>query len=125
MKMNINLIRDILLQSEINKFIFPKFEESIYKRPELEFLDKYTISEVVYHLKIIEQEKLLQMSFYRNSIEVKDLTAKGHFFLLEIRDNSVWEKTLNISKKIGVSSLTALKDIAVQVSSSLIVNYFK
>ena len=39
MKMNINLIRDILLQSEINKFIFPKFEESIYKRPELEFLD--------------------------------------------------------------------------------------
>lgn len=125
MKMNINLIRDILLQSEINKFIFPKFEESIYKRPKLEFLDKYTIPEVVYHLKIIEQEKLLEISFYRNSVEVRDLTAKGHFFLLEIRDNSVWEKTLKISKKIGISSLTALKDIAVQVSSSLIVNYFK
>ena len=120
MKMNINLIRDILLQSEINKFIFPKFEESIYKRPKLEFLDKYTIPEVVYHLKIIEQEKLLEISFYRNSVEVRDLTAKGHFFLF-----SVWEKTLKISKKIGISSLTALKDIAVQVSSSLVVNYFK
>ena len=45
--------------------------------------------------------------------------------LADIREENVWNKTKEISKQVGASSLDTVKQIAVNVVSSLISGYFQ
>ena len=56
---------------------------------------------------------------------VNDLSAQGHLFLADIREENVWNKTKEISKQVGASSLDTVKQIAVNVISSLVSGYFQ
>lgn len=128
MKMNLDLIRNILLQVEDKPFIFPRTDYKgsiIFPRPSLNYLDNYSDVEINYHLKIIEQENWLIMKYNKNVIEVLDLTSKGHFLLSDIRNNEIWEKSKIKAKQIDVFSLSAIKEIATQVISGVIVNNLK
>lgn len=128
MRMNLDLIRDILLQVENEAFIFPDPKPNsriIFTRPPLKYLDNYSNEEIIYHLNIINQENWLIIEYKQNAIKVLDLTSKGHFFLSDIRTDEIWEKSKIKAKQIGIFSLTAIKEIATKVISEVVVNNIK
>lgn len=49
-----------------------------------------------------------------------DLTFQGHEFLADIKSDTNWDKTKDIAKKVGSFSLNTLKDISVEVISSVV-----
>ena len=58
-------------------------------------------------------------------IDVIDLSPEGHQFLANIRNNNIWKKTKNIALSLGIFSLSALRDISVNLASDTVINYFK
>ena len=49
-----------------------------------------------------------------------DLSPSAHEFLANIRKDTNWNKTKSIAKTVGSFSITALKEISVQVIASAI-----
>jgi hypothetical protein len=58
------------------------------------------------------------------NMSIMDLTPAGHEFIADIRNDTVWNNVKEKSSKIGVSSLRAIRDIAVGVVSELIKTQF-
>lgn len=130
MKMDIDCIRDILLRVENGSFFVPSTH--FYDEEELkEFLDKesifekYSFEKVSYHTDLFDEFGFLKTSSMSAGISISDLSGQGHLFLADIRSDNVWNKTKEVSNKIGVASIDALKQIAVNIVSSLISNQFK
>lgn len=124
MKLNPDCIRDILLTVEDNTSFgeFLEFEDSSnYK-----YLSSYTNDEVLYHIKQCELSGLLTKVswFLGGSCLIHDLSPYGHEFLANIRSNTNWNKTKEITKKVGTTSLNAIIQIASNVISELIKGQF-
>ena len=103
MKLNINCIRDILLTVEKNcDFETPwEYQED---SSDSEFLSNYSHEEIVYHISQAEKSDLIDGVDYfecGSDIYISDLTPKGHEFLANIRNDTVWKKVL--SKASGAS----------------------
>lgn len=126
MRLNPDCIRDILLQTENGSFSIPtKFNERDTVLLQFEYLKKYSYDEVEYHLN---QCKLMNFVFIDTPfgyIDVIDLSPEGHQFLANIRNNNIWKKTKNIALSLGIFSLSALRDISVNLASDTVINYFK
>ena len=58
-------------------------------------------------------------------IQIKRLSVSGHEFLENIRNNNTWNKTKEISQKLGTSSLNFISQIASNVISDLITRNLK
>ena len=119
MRLNPDCIRDILLQVEESNSFNIVFTD---KNPlyGLNFLQKYSLEEVRYHIKQCEYMNFISC---KNSIKyttIYDLFPEGHAFLADIRHDTVWNNTKSIAKSLGVSSLRALKDVSVCVISEII-----
>ena len=54
------------------------------------------------------------------SCMVIDLTPLAHQFLSDIREDTNWNKTKEIAKSVGSTSMDAIRQIAAGVISSLI-----
>lgn len=123
MRLNPDCIRDILLSVEdltgIDRVIVFTDNSSIN-------LNKYSTEEVAYHINQCEYSGLIIVSsrFLGGGCLIRDLTPNGHQFLADIRSDSTWNTTKEISKNIGTSSLDALKQIATGVVTELIKNQF-
>ncbi|MDL2257554.1 DUF2513 domain-containing protein [Eubacteriales bacterium OttesenSCG-928-K08] len=124
MRLNPDCIRDVLLNIEnvvtpSKQYMFPDDRD--------ENLTHYTSEEIIYHMDQCFQSGLI-LGFKRyihgSGASVQDLTPNGHEFLADIRSNTVWEKTKSKASSLGVTSLRALKDIAVQVIAELIKGSF-
>ncbi|MTK08443.1 MAG: DUF2513 domain-containing protein [Hungatella sp.] len=124
MKLNPDCIRDILLVVEEHSD-FLHATEFKYRVAGFESLNKYSVEEIAYHAKQCEMSQLIyNVSFYDcgNSIDIRDLTPKGHEFLANIRSDTIWNDVKEISVKVGTKSLSALSQIASGVIGALIRN---
>lgn len=122
MRMNPDLIREILLLTENNTSLYDHYEIERESIPE--GLEEYTFSEIEYHIELCYKFNFIERecSFY--VIALNDLTPEGHLFLADIRETRNWIKIKEIATKSGSFSLSALKEIAVQVVSQSIVKSF-
>lgn len=124
MKLNNDLIRDILLTIEE----YTGYENPIifYKPYEVEENDQpliknYSKEEFFYHLKQCEMSGLIQIMLETGEYTtISCLTPSGHEFLENIRSNTVWSKTKTISKKLGLKSLDAVMQISTSVITEII-----
>lgn len=123
MRLNPDCIRDILLTVE-EKTGFP----AIIEYPDdmqVPRLDNYSEDEILYHLSQCEQSNLIdRLDFHSDGCIIYGLTPSGHRFIEDIRSDTTWNKTKEISKNIGSSSLDVLKQISIGVISELIKNQF-
>ena len=126
MKLNPDCIRDILL--DVEQFVtysrpYDYLEDS---QEDNSFVAKYDEDTVLYHIRQCEETGYLldvRWTVVGNCL-IGDLSPDGHQFLADIREDTNWNKTKEIAKKVGSSSLSALKDIATSVISSLIQKSF-
>jgi len=124
MKLNPDLVREILLTIE-NTLGYG--EQLVYKESnadEFETLNKYDYHEVLYHVNQCEMAGLIVgVTFFLSSSDgcwISDLSPKGHEFLANIRTESLWNKTKETAKKVGSFSLNTLAQIAIGVVSTSI-----
>ena len=119
MKLNPDCIRDILLTVEE----YTGFSSTMgYPGDNYKLLSIYSTDEVLYHIKQCELSGLITKVswFLGGACAIHDLSPEGHKLLADIRSDTTWNKTKEISKKIGSSSIDALKQIASGVISELI-----
>lgn len=113
MKLNPDLIRDILLTVEDATslhewFYYPKS----YSR-----LDVYNEDEALYHLRQCELSGffIIPNMDLGDTFAIKDLSPLGHKFIENIRAEKNWIETKSIAKRVGSFSLNILEDIATKV----------
>ena len=125
MKLNYELIRDLLLAAEDQE------NDSSLSQKELdEVIDKfdYTFDELTYHLKRLEEADYITihtqtLSNQTINYKLKSITWNGHQFLDTIRSNKIWNVTKDVAKDLKIKSISAFSQIAVQVASNLINHY--
>lgn len=121
MKLNPNCVRDILIAVEDNTGfnIYFDYPAELDKAP---LLAKYTEEEVRYHILQCEKAYLIEIRSkdLNGNYAITDLTPKGHEFLANIRSENIWGNVKEVSTKIGVSSLSALSQIAASVVTAII-----
>ncbi|WP_339002749.1 DUF2513 domain-containing protein [Fusobacterium polymorphum] len=135
MKMDPDCIRDILLQTEERFVIIPlprlNFDTCKMEDPEslpkekYPYIYQYDMKKLIYHVELAAEMDFIKLNDLKDIYKIEDLTAQGHLLLADIRNEDVWSKTKDIAKKTGTFSLDALKQIAVNVVSSMITNYFQ
>ena len=125
MKLNPDCIRDILFAIE-----GLSTSTSILTSDQLletQFLSKYTMNEVTYHLNQLYLSNYIIVPDKHKWIDgtflVKDLSPAGHEFISDIRKDTNWNKVKTISKEVGTETLTSIKSIAESVISSTIKSY--
>ncbi len=126
MKLNPDCVRDILLEVEKSSTYSFGLHFDIADNPEL--LNKYSWNEIAYHIKQCALAELIQSELTFESdgySEIGDLTPKGHEFLANIRQDNIWHKTKDFGKKVGVTSLKTLTDIAAKIVAEIISAQFK
>lgn len=120
MKLNIDCVRDVLLQCEnipLNNSL--KLSELANALP------KYSEDEIVYTcLKLKEADYLhiviKQIGSATTVVKVTDITFSGHEFIEKIRPDSVFSTTKKVLGKIGVFSINMTSQVAGSVISALI-----
>lgn len=120
MKLNPDCTRSILLAVEnvcdINNY-FDSAEDISHIQ------GNFTLEEIAYHARQCElaglfyHYKAREHSLY---FQVGDLTPEGHEFLANIRDDSVWKSVLEVSKKVGAKSVSAIAQVAKMFIAELI-----
>lgn len=128
MKLNPDCIRDILLTVELEtdlKSHFLFYNEShpcCDKHNDYELLKKYSIDEVLYHLKQCELSNLLfNVKWYKDdSCSVSFLSPTGHEFLANVRADSIWNDVKSVASKIGSISLDVLVKISTGILNQII-----
>lgn len=118
MRLNPDCIRDILLKLEeiTNGSIVFDVGEYNYQ----EYTDKYSSQEFYYHVRQCFYHNFLIGTDRGNYINVRDISPEAHAFLINIRNDNVWNKTKEKAAEIGIFSLNAIKEIAVNVASATI-----
>lgn len=128
MKIDYDCIRDVLITleerltleddlsyNEIPLINFIHFQElSQYEKKQIAYC-VYKLAEAQY----IEAGQL-HLSSRRSYYSIKCITYKGHEFISNTANPSVWKKTTNIAKQIGVFSMPILSQIATNVISNII-----
>ncbi|WP_164995861.1 DUF2513 domain-containing protein [Miniphocaeibacter massiliensis] len=123
MKLNLDCIRDILLQLENLEF------DSYTTTSKLSEILNYSSDEIEYScLKLYEAGYIDAMviktmnRFLPGIKSIHDITYDGHEFLSTIRDNNNWKVIKDRAKTIGVFSLKTISQIGVSYINSLINN---
>lgn len=117
MKLNSECIRGLLLSiEEICDFdTLWEYQQDDF---ESEFLAEYTHDEILYHIRQAEKAKLIEDVHYYNGgshATIRDLTPKGHEFLANIRNDSIWKKVISKAPDASLPVLFELaKDFAVK-----------
>ncbi len=114
MVLNLDCVRDVLLAVESSGFGEPVTLHSLEKS-----LPAYTYNELWYTCLKLEEGGYLDLmtfsqigSHYPGIKQINDLTFFGHEFLNTIRPETTWDKTKDVAKKIGTSSLESIGEIA-------------
>lgn len=122
MRLDEDCVRDILLVTEeYSNFSIPIADTTYFEK----LGNKYSQQKILYHLKQCYLSNLIT-EFSRNyeGYSVLDLSPEGHIFLSDIRNDNNWNKTKEVAKNIGSTSIGAFKDIASQVVAELISKHF-
>lgn len=117
MKLNTECMRDVMLKIEsLNYGSNPRMDE-LHK-----MLPDYSVEELNYTcLKLSEANYIdiiatdIDFGAYKEVLNVKEITFRGHQFIEDIRSDSVWQKTKETAKNIGSFSVHVLTEIAKSV----------
>lgn len=132
MLLNSDCVRDSLIWIENNQNIDSRYGLPV-RIPIKELLESnlredYEKEEIEYTIQQMMKSNLIESEFTRYlggyDLIINDISPSGHEFLANIRSNNIWQKTKTVSKKIGVTSLSGLKDISAQIISELIKQTF-
>lgn len=89
---------------------------------ELDFVDEYPKNVVSYHVHLltdaglIEAHKAYTLGPDGYNWLPKHLTSSGHDFLEAARNEEIWAASKQQLEKVGVASLTILKDLLIQIA---------
>lgn len=124
MKLNLDCIRDILLESEK---LLPN--EYISLNGLLEAIPQYSENDVVYSCLKLDEAGFINATISRADDQIylliiNDLTFNGHQFLQDISRDDNWFKVKDVAKKVGSLSLSVLTNIASKVTISNIDKFF-
>ena len=126
MRLNYDCFRDVLLFLESSSY-----NETVPYYKIKDALQKYDENTISYTCVKLYEANMIDGNFinYDGSNmpiihSITDITFLGHEFLSEIHEDTVWNKVKSISNKIGVTSLSALTEIATSVVSELIKAHF-
>ena len=143
MRLNYDCVRDIMLWAETittpnrfavyvdldslkrNSYVYLKeSDKPVPNRPQQELLEKYSNDVLVYHINYCLKAHLLEGQLL-GLVEYKidDLTPEGHQFMANIRSDTVFNKTKEIGKKLGVESLYGIARIAEGIIAETIKAY--
>lgn len=127
MRLDYDCIRDVMLLTEEKQGINSGgFIDTLGPNDYVELRDsnKYTDDVILYTLKQLIDNGMLDGdclgSYAGLDISVNDITPKGHEFLENTRQDTVWNKTKDLAKKAGSSSVSSLVRIAEQVITGMI-----
>lgn len=126
MKLNPDLVRDILLAVEEECDFHHEFYYDI-EEPVPDILKPYSHEEIVYHIRQCEYAGLILGVRYPDAgdmIYIDDLSPEGHEFLANVREDKIWNGTKAVAKETGGRSLTALTQIASNIVTALIKAHF-
>ena len=84
---------------------------------------EFTEEEIAYHARQCDLAGLFYQYAGRNNslyFRVGDLSPAGHEFLANIRDDSIWKSVLEVSKKVGAKSVSAIAQVSKLFMAELI-----
>lgn len=138
MKINYDLVRDILLCVETNTtfneslyFVnipasrLCKFTEeelkTLYSIPDCQYKlsTRYSDEELFYHIFYCASAGLITVGSNKSDVlcRIDDLTPTGHELLANIRNGTIFEKAKAIVAKVGVGSLAEFGKVAAQLTA--------
>ena len=122
MVLNPDCVRDVLLAVESSGFGETVTLYSLEKS-----LPAYTYNELWYTCLKLEEGGYLDLmtfsqigSHYPAIKQINDMTYFGHEFLNTIRPETTWDKTKEVARKVGTSSLEYIGEIAKGLMSTAI-----
>lgn len=128
MKINYDCIRELLIVLE-NNLIFSENLEypSLGLKEVCELLPNFSKQDIVYSTMMLNQSDYINARIIGADNCVLEciytsITFAGHQFLENIKSDNVWNKTKEVSKSIGSSSLEVITSIATNILTSLISN---
>lgn len=123
MRLNPDCVRDILFYIEENTdyqywTTFPRSPQNF----DIKLKNDYPANEILYHLELCEEYGYIVTpnSQPMGTIQVKRLSVSGHEFLENIRQDTNWNKTKEVAKKSGSTSIEILSNIASNLATALI-----
>ncbi len=126
MKLNYDCIRDVLLFLEKSPY-----NETVSFSTIKEALLKYSEEDLSYTCVKLHEANMIDGHFIKIDTSnmpivhsVTDITIIGHEFLSEIHEDTVWNGVKSVASKIGVTSISALTQIASSVVIELIKSHF-
>lgn len=129
MKLNYDCIRQILLFCEDNITLDDNNVLSTLGFKELKHLS-FPPQDIFYSVKYMKEAELLDAHIsiadgqIFSDFVIFDITVNGYQFLENIKNDTTWNKTKEISKKVGASSIEILSQIATGVLTNVISNQF-
>ncbi len=122
MRLNPECIRDILLTVEETG----NFSSTIQYDTSDDYprLSKYSEEEFLYHVnQCKESGYFLSCKISPDAshiVMIRDLSPKAHEFLANVRNDSIWGKVKDVSKKLGLDSIKSIAQIAASIASETI-----
>ena len=121
MKLNKDCVRDVLLYLEEHLGYDDRLDASSIK------IEPYTYEEILYTISLLSEAGYIKTIPIRNlsaatSYFVVSILMPGHDLLDNIRDNTVWTKTIKTASKFTSVSLNILSSVASNVLSTMLLN---
>ena len=122
MRLNPDCIRDILFYVEENagySEMIPFYTN--LERFNIKLKNDYPADVILYHLELCEEYGYLTIySHTMGAINVKRLSVSGHEILENIRQDTNWNKTKEVAKSAGSTSIKILSNVASNLITALI-----
>lgn len=121
MKLNLDCMRDVLIEMEKAEYGEPLYPKHIY-----DALPRYSEDEIDYSIVKMNEAGFIKASIHSHVgydytiVRLDDITYQGHQFLANIRSDTIWNDVKEVSKKVGSNSLQAVTQIATSIITALI-----
>lgn len=127
MKLNPDCIRDVLIYLEENLYIDENHQFSCITLHKLnEGLSQYNEEDIFYSVYNLYKIKYIEglIKNHGNTVmgicEIQNITWDGHQFLNTVRPQTVWDATKKGAKKLGITSISALSMIALEIGKKIV-----
>ena len=106
-----DLVRNLLLTIESHQNLTGNQLIQYGDQEDLGITD-YSRDQVIYHIRMLIDESMIQGEMVYGGPIISKLTWQGHDFLDSIRDPEIWQKTKDGVKNAGGFSMDLLGDLA-------------
>lgn len=122
MKLNLDCMRDVLLEMEKASYGQSLNPKSIHSA-----LSKYSTDDIDYSIIKLEEAGFINAIIEKYDLGVvilrlDDITYEGHQFLANIRTQPIWEKAKAICSKAGTASIPYIMQVASRLISAQLTN---